>query len=136
MLRIGPCRVRHRDGHRGRPASERWPSGPQPGASGVSPVQQRTPRWIGICGDPKLTQVIIQELWLENNTSHPGRGQYNPQRRAVALLLRDHVRSKRPGDTCRRASDGFSLEKLIREAEAVEKPGGGEPRVRAGSVER
>ncbi len=57
-----------------------------------------------------LVQVVTQELWLMNNTLYPGRGQDNLEARAIAILLRDHVRSERLGEACRRASYGFSKE--------------------------
>src|SRR5262245_16600912 len=47
-----------------------------------------------------LVQVVTQETWLENNTSHPGRGQDNLEARALAILQRDHVQSDRLGEAC------------------------------------
>jgi hypothetical protein len=55
-----------------------------------------------------LVQVVTQELWLMGNTLYPGRGKDNLEAKAIALLLRDHVRSERLGEACRRASYGFS----------------------------
>lgn len=55
-----------------------------------------------------LVQVVVQVMWLENNTRHPGFGKDNPATKAVAILLRDHVRSDKLGDPCRRMSYGFS----------------------------
>jgi len=55
-----------------------------------------------------LVQVVRQELWLHENTSHPGRGKDNLEARAIAILLRDHVRSDRLGEACRSMSYGFS----------------------------
>jgi hypothetical protein len=66
-----------------------------------------------------LAQVIVQELWLENNTDHPGRGEkVSLQARAVDQLLRDHLNSERLVDPCRRVSYGFSAdcERLLRAA--------------------
>jgi len=57
-----------------------------------------------------LVQVVSQELWLHENTAHPGRGKDNLEARAIAILLRDHVRSDRLGEACRRMSYGFSKE--------------------------
>jgi hypothetical protein len=64
-----------------------------------------------------LIQVINAELWLENNTSHPGRD-HSPQARAVAILLRDHLRSPKLAGACQRAGYGFSrdCETLLRTA--------------------
>ena len=38
-----------------------------------------------------LTQVITQEHWLDNYSSHPGWGKDSRQARAIAIVLRDHV---------------------------------------------
>jgi hypothetical protein len=57
-----------------------------------------------------LVQAVTQEIWMENNSSHPGRGQESPEVRAIAILLRDHVRSDRAGEACRRMSYGFRKE--------------------------
>ncbi len=54
-----------------------------------------------------LVQVIIQELWLENNTPHPGFGKESPQAKAIAILRRDYVTSDRIADTTRRVQYGF-----------------------------
>ena len=54
-----------------------------------------------------LTQVVTQEYWLDNYSSHPGWGQDSRQARAIAILLRDHIQSDKLGETC----------KLIEEAE-------------------
>lgn len=57
-----------------------------------------------------LVRVLQLEIWLENNTAHPGDGKDSPQARAVALLLRDHIRSDKLGEACRRAHYGFRQE--------------------------
>jgi hypothetical protein len=57
-----------------------------------------------------LTQVITQEYWLDNYSSHPGWGKDSRQARAIAILLRDHVQSDKLGEPCRRMSYGFSKE--------------------------
>src|SRR5262245_59263995 len=36
-----------------------------------------------------LTQVITQEYWLDNYSTHPGWGQNSRQAKAIAILLRD-----------------------------------------------
>ena len=48
-----------------------------------------------------LVQVVNHELWLESNTTHPGRGKDGPQVRAIALLLRDHSRSDKLGEAAK-----------------------------------
>jgi hypothetical protein len=57
-----------------------------------------------------LVQVISQEVWLEHNTTYPGRGKNSPQERAIALLTRHHLRSDKLGEACRRISYGFHKE--------------------------
>ena len=57
-----------------------------------------------------LTHVITQEYWLDNYSSHPGWGQDSRQARAIAILLRDHVRSDKLGETCKRVQFGFRKE--------------------------
>jgi AhpC/TSA family len=81
-------------------------------------IVKLSPRCLGLAEnhprDPvaldALVQVVTQELWLHENTSHPGRGQDNLEARAIAILLRDHVQSDRLGEACRRMSYGFSKE--------------------------
>jgi hypothetical protein len=57
-----------------------------------------------------LTQVITLEYWLDNYSSHPGWGKDSRQARALAIVLRDHVRSEKLGETCKRAQYGFRQE--------------------------
>lgn len=57
-----------------------------------------------------LVQVIIQEIWLENNTPHPGFGKNSPQAKAIGILQRDYVTSERIADTTRRVQYGFRKE--------------------------
>jgi AhpC/TSA family len=57
-----------------------------------------------------LTQVITQEYWLDNYSTHPGWGKDSRQARAIAILLRDHVRSERLGEACKRVQYGFRRE--------------------------
>jgi hypothetical protein len=54
-----------------------------------------------------LTHVITMEYWLDNYSSHPGWGKDSRQARAIAILLRDHVRSDKLGETCKRVQYGF-----------------------------
>ena len=54
-----------------------------------------------------LVQVVNQELWLQANTRDPGRGNDRTEARALELLLRDHVRSDKLGEACRRVRYGF-----------------------------
>ena len=57
-----------------------------------------------------LTEVVTQEWWLDNNTSHPGWGKESRQARAITLLLRDHLQSNKLGETCNRVHGGFRRE--------------------------
>jgi hypothetical protein len=57
-----------------------------------------------------LTQVITLEYWLDNYSAHPGWGKDSRQARAIAILLRDHVRSEKLGETCKRVQFGFRKE--------------------------
>jgi hypothetical protein len=57
-----------------------------------------------------LTQVVTQEYWLDNYSSHPGWGNDSRQARAIAILLRDHVRSDKLGESCKRVQYGFRKE--------------------------
>jgi hypothetical protein len=57
-----------------------------------------------------LVQVVKLEIWMENNTAHPGDGKDSPQVEAITRLLRDHVRSDRLGEACRMVHYGFHRE--------------------------
>ncbi len=57
-----------------------------------------------------LVQAVTLELWFENNTTHPCWGEDSPGRKAIALLLRDHIRDDKLGEACRRMAYGFSRE--------------------------
>ena len=57
-----------------------------------------------------LTDVITAEYWLDNYSSHPGWGKDSRQTKAIAILLRDHVKSNKLGETCKRVQFGFRKE--------------------------
>jgi hypothetical protein len=57
---------------------------------------------------PALTQVVMQEVWLQNNTTHPARRNNDLEAKALAHILRDHLKSDKLGEACWRASGGFS----------------------------
>jgi len=63
-----------------------------------------------------LVQAVNQEIWMENNSSHPTWGPNSPEVRAIAILLRNHVQSDRAAEACRRMSYGFrkECEKFLR----------------------
>lgn len=54
-----------------------------------------------------LVQVVNQELWFENNTKNLRRIQDGLQEKAIAILLRNHIRSDKLGHACWRISYGF-----------------------------
>ena|SRR3989442_536663 len=77
---------------------------PRPMRSGrhvAAHVEKLSPRFLDLAeknpNDPialdSLVQVVLQEIWLQNNTTHVRERQQKPEARAIALLLRDHVRS-------------------------------------------
>jgi hypothetical protein len=57
-----------------------------------------------------LAQVIMQEYWLNNYTSHPGWGKESPQAKALALLERDFLQSDKIAECCRRVHYCFRPE--------------------------
>ena len=57
-----------------------------------------------------LIQVVIHEMWMENNTPHLGKEADSPAPKAIATLLRDHVQSDKAGEACRRLGYGFRKE--------------------------
>ena len=57
---------------------------------------------------PSLTSSPLSTGWT--TIAHPGWGKDSRQARAIAILLRDHVRSDKLGETCKRAQFGFREE--------------------------
>jgi hypothetical protein len=57
-----------------------------------------------------LVQTINQELWLQNNTIHPGFGKESPEVKAISILLRDHIGSDKLAESTRRVQYGFRAE--------------------------
>jgi len=57
-----------------------------------------------------LIQVVIHEIWMENNTPHLGKEADSPAPKAIATLLRDHVKSEKADEACRRLGYGFRKE--------------------------
>ena len=64
-----------------------------------------------------LVQVVTQEIWLQNNTRHPGRGTGSLEARAIGLLLAHHAASPALGEACKRMCFGFhrECERFLRE---------------------
>ncbi|HWB07014.1 MAG TPA: hypothetical protein VG796_28585 [Verrucomicrobiales bacterium] len=65
-----------------------------------------------------LTGVVVQEIWMENNTLYPGKEKDNLEDRAISLLLERYIGSVKLGEVCTRVSYGFrkSCETLLRTA--------------------
>ncbi len=57
--------------------------------------------------DPVALEALIQTLTWVNSTAFPAGGKDSPGNRALALLLRDHVRSDKLGPVCQRILFGF-----------------------------
>ena len=57
-----------------------------------------------------LVQVVVQVNWLENNTLHPGLGKDSPSARAIAILIRDHIKSDKFSHATWRVQYGFRKE--------------------------
>jgi hypothetical protein len=60
--------------------------------------------------NPKDPIALDALLWVVNYTSDPPGGKDDPRARAVALLLRDHIRSDKIGPVCPRLAFGFARE--------------------------
>jgi hypothetical protein len=100
----------------------------------VALVERLSPRCLELAerhaNDPvaldALVQVVTQEIWLQNNTTYPGRGKDSLEATAIALLLRDHVRSDRLAEATRRVAYGFSrdCENFLRTVLASNPPPG------------
>src|SRR5207248_7421683 len=59
--------------------------------------------------EPIAVDALIQVVRVYNSSAHPA-GKDSPGARAVALLLRDHVRSAKLGEVCQRIAFGFRKE--------------------------
>lgn len=57
--------------------------------------------------DPVAVDALIQTVSLVNGTAFPAGGKDSPGERALALLLRDHVRSEKLGPLCQQILFGF-----------------------------
>lgn len=66
--------------------------------------------------DPVALEALIQTVSLVNSTAFPEGGKDSPGERALALLLRDHVRSDKLGPVCQQVLFGFhqSHEQFLR----------------------
>ncbi len=57
--------------------------------------------------DPVALEALIQTVALVNGTAFPAGGKDSPGSRALALLLRDHVKSDKLGPVCQQVLFGF-----------------------------
>ncbi len=60
--------------------------------------------------DPVAVDALTQAIWMVNNNAFPAGGKDSPGARAMAVLLRDHLRSDRLGPICLRITAGFRQE--------------------------
>ena len=59
--------------------------------------------------DPVAVDALIRVVGVYNSSAHPA-GKDSPGGRALRQLLRDHIRSDKPGEVCLRISFGFRKE--------------------------
>src|SRR5262249_19363722 len=60
--------------------------------------------------DPVAVDALLQAVWMVNHNAYPAGGKDSPGARAMALLLRDHLRSDKLGPICLRIDSGFRRE--------------------------
>ena len=60
--------------------------------------------------DPIAVDALTQAIWMVNNNPYPTGGKDSPGARAMALLLRDYLRSDKLGPICQRINAGFRKE--------------------------
>jgi outer membrane protein assembly factor BamB len=60
--------------------------------------------------DPVAVDALTQAVWMVNHNAFPAGGKDSPGARALALLLRDHLRSDKLGPICLRINTGFRQE--------------------------
>jgi hypothetical protein len=60
--------------------------------------------------DPIAVDALTQAIWMVNNNAFPAGGKDGPGARAMALLLRDYLRSDKLGPICLRINAGFRQE--------------------------
>ncbi len=60
--------------------------------------------------DPVAVDALTQAIWVVNNNAFPAGGKDSPGARAMALLLRDYLRSDKLGPICLRINAGFRKE--------------------------
>jgi hypothetical protein len=76
-----------------------------------SPLDKFAPRFLELAEkNPKDTVAVDALGWVLNNTSEPVGGKDSPRAKAIALLLRDHIRSDKLGQVCPRMAVDFARE--------------------------
>jgi hypothetical protein len=60
--------------------------------------------------DPIAVDALTQAIWMVNHNAFPAGGKDSPGARAMALLLRDYLRSDKIGPICLRLASGFRKE--------------------------
>jgi outer membrane protein assembly factor BamB len=60
--------------------------------------------------DPIAVDALTQAIWMVNHNAFPAGGRDSPGAKAMALLLRDHLRSDKLGPICLRINAGFRKE--------------------------
>src|SRR5262245_9268725 len=60
--------------------------------------------------DPIAVDALMQAVWMVNYNPYPTGGKDSPGGKAMALLLRDHIRSDKLGPICLRIASGFRVE--------------------------
>jgi hypothetical protein len=60
--------------------------------------------------DPIAVDALTQAIWMVNHNAFPAGGKDSPGAKAMALLLRDHLRSDKLGPICLRINAGFRKE--------------------------
>jgi hypothetical protein len=60
--------------------------------------------------DPVAVDALTQAVWMVNHNAFPAGGKDSPGARAMALLLREHLRSDKLGPICLRITTGFRQE--------------------------
>src|SRR5262249_47807968 len=57
--------------------------------------------------DPIALEALIQTVAIVNSTAFPAGGKDSPGYKALTILLRDHVKSDKPGPVCQQVVFGF-----------------------------
>src|SRR5207245_5433434 len=76
-----------------------------------SPWDKFAPGFLALAEKNPKDSVALEGLaWVLNNTPEPVGGKDSPRAKAIALLLRDHIRSDKLGQVCPRRAFDFAKE--------------------------